>query len=130
VLVHTRQNEHGETEVYIAPVTHTPPEVPERAMQIPSATKARLCLDVRASWIITTEVNRFIWPGPDIRTVPGGTAAYGYLPANMTRDLIQQIKGNARDRSLLVIGRDDEALNETVRRRRTAPKGKDRDRER
>ena len=130
VIVHTRQNDHGETEVYIAPVTHTPPEVLERAMQIPSATKARLRLDAHASWIITTEVNRFIWPGPDIHTVPGGAAAYGNLPASMTRDLIRQIKSNARDRSLLVIGRDDEALNETVRRHRSSPKGKVRDRKR
>ncbi len=130
VIVHTRQNDHGETEVYIAPVTHTPPEVLERAMQVPSATKARLRLDGRASWIITTEVNRFIWPGPDIRTVPGGAAAYGQLPASMTRDLIQQIKGNARDRSLLVIGRDDEVLNEALRQRRMLRTGKVRDRKR
>lgn len=130
VIVHTRQNEHGETEVYIAPVTHTPPEVPDRALQIPKATKVRLHLDAQTSWIITTEVNRFIWPGPDIRTVPGGATAYGLLPARMTRDLIQKIKDNARDRSLLVIGRDNAVLSETLRQRRRLQKDKDRDRER
>jgi hypothetical protein len=40
----------------------------------------------------------------DIRAVPGGGLAYGYLPASMTRDVVQQIKTNSRDRSLLVIG--------------------------
>jgi hypothetical protein len=130
VIVHTRQNEHRVTEVYIAPVTHTLPEVPERALQIPQATKARLRLDAQASWIITTEVNRFIWPGPDIRTVPGGAAAYGLLPARMTRDLIQKIKDNARDRSLLVIGRDDAVLSEALRQRRKSENDKDRDRKR
>jgi hypothetical protein len=123
VIVHTRQNEHQETEVYIAPITHTPPEVPEKAMAIPQATKARLALDNQASWIITTEVNRFIWPGPDIRTVPGGGLTYGHLPATMTRDVVQQIKANAVDRSLLVVGRDDDALNERVRAR-SKPKKK------
>lgn len=105
VIVHTRQNEHREIEVYISPVTHAPPAVTERAMAIPRATKTRLRLDDQASWIITTEVNRFIWPGPDIRSVPGGRPAYGSLPAAMTRDLVKQIKHHARGRSLLVVGR-------------------------
>jgi len=105
VIVHTRENEHNETEVYIAPITHTLPEAPERAMEISKATKKRLRLDEEKSWIITTEVNRFIWPGPDIRPVPGGGHSYGLLPAAMTRDLVQQIKDNASDRSLLVTGR-------------------------
>jgi hypothetical protein len=97
--------------------------VPEKAIEIPQATKKRLGLDEEPSWVITTEVNRFIWPGPDIRAVPGGSLAYGYLPASMTRDVVQQIKTNARDRSLLVIGRDAEVLNEKVRQSR---KSKDR----
>ena len=126
VIVHTRQNEHQEIEVYISPVTHTPPEVPERAMAIPRATQTRLGLDNQTSWIITTEVNRFIWPGPDIRSVPGGRPAYGPLPAAMTRDLVQQIKNNARGSLLLVVGRDDKASNENFRQRRRS--GKDRDR--
>lgn len=130
VIVHTRQNEHHETEVYIAPVTRTPPEAPERALQIPQATRSRLHLDAQTSWIITTEVNRFIWPGPDIRTVPGGAAAYGLLPARMTRDLVQKIKDNARDRALLIVGRDDAVLSESLRQRRKSQNDKVRDRKR
>jgi len=128
VIVHTRENEHREAEVYIAPITHTPPEMPERAMEIPRATKKRLRLDEETSWIVTSEVNRFIWPGPDIRPVPGGGDSYGLLPAAMTLDLVQQIKENARDRSLLVTGRDDEALNEKVRQQQKSKKRKDRER--
>lgn len=107
VIVHLRVNHHQELETYICPVTHTPPEVPEKAMEISKATKARIGLDDERSWIITTEVNRFIWPGPDIRPVPGGGYSYGLLPAAMTRDLIAQIKTNAQDRSLLVVGRTE-----------------------
>lgn len=128
VIVHTRENEFRETEVYIAPVTHTPPVKPERAMEIPLQTKKRLRLDDEESWIITTEVNRFIWPGPDIRPVPGGGEAYGLLPANMARGLVRQIKQNANDRTLLVIGRDDAVLSEEVRKRKKkSTKEKDRD---
>jgi len=105
VIVHLRINEHQELETYICPVTHAPPEIPEKAMEIPRTTKARLGLDEERSWIITTEVNRFIWPGPDIRRVPGGGDSYGLLPASMTRDLIAQVKANAQGKSLLVVGR-------------------------
>ena len=105
VIVHLRVNEHQELETYICPVTHTPPEVLEKAIEIPAATKKRLRLDDERSWIITTEVNRFSWPGPDLRPVPGGGYSYGLLPGTMTRDLVAQIKANALDRSLLVVGR-------------------------
>ena len=118
VIVHLRQNEYQETETFIAPINHTPPSIPEKAIEIPQSTKKRLGLDKEASWIITTEVNRFVWPGPDIRAVPGGALAYGYLPAAMTVAVIQQIRTNVRDRSLLVIGRDDKVLNEKVRQSR------------
>jgi PemK-like, MazF-like toxin of type II toxin-antitoxin system len=117
VIVHVRQNEFRETEVFICPVTHTPPEHPERAMQIPLQTKARLGLDAQASWIITTEVNLFIWPGPDIRPVPGGGPAYGLLPAAMSTDLVEQVKRNSKDRSLLVVRRDDTTLTQQMRQR-------------
>ena len=128
VIIHTRQNEYRETEVYISPITHTPPKDLERALQIPAATKARLGLDAEPSWIITTEINRFIWPGPDIRPVPSGGSAYGLLPAAMTRDLVQQTKDNARDRLLLVTGRDDPALIERGRQQRKPDKEKERER--
>jgi hypothetical protein len=120
VIVHIRVNEHNETEVYIAPVTYAPPESPERAMEISPATKKRLHLDDARSWIITTEVNRFIWPGPDLRLVPGVGAAYGLLPANMARDLVALVKKNAIDRKIAVVPRADTALNVHVRARKTA----------
>jgi hypothetical protein len=41
-----------------------------------------------------------------------------------------QIKDNARDRSLLVIRRDDNALNEEIRQRRKLKKDKDRNKQR
>lgn len=126
VIVHRRQNEYNETEVFICPITHTPPESRERAMAIPQATKKRLHLDAQSSWIITTELNRFIWPGPDIRSVPGGGIAYGVLPAAMTHELVRQIKENARDQSLLVVGRNDPALTKLVRRQRRLRKPKGR----
>lgn len=80
VIVHMRVNDHEDLETYICPVTHTPPEAPEKAMEIPRVTNARLGLYTEQSWIITTDVNRFVWPGPDLRLVSGGGHAYGFLP--------------------------------------------------
>ena len=107
VIVHLRINEYQELETYICAVTHTPPEIPEKAMEISKATNARLGLDDERSWIIATEVNRFIWPGPDLRPVPGGGYSYGLLPGAMTRDLVAQVKKNAQDKSLRVVGRTE-----------------------
>ena len=107
VIVHLRPNAYQELETFVCPITHSPPELPERAMEIPAATRERLRLDDERSWIVTTEVNRFIWPGPDLRQVPGGGFAYGFLPSAMTRDLISQVRRNAEDRSLLVVGRTE-----------------------
>ena len=107
VIVHLRANEQQELETYICPVTHTPPEIWEKAMEIPKATKTRLGLDDERSWIITTEVNRFIWPGPDLRSLPRGGYSYGLLPAAMARDLIAQVKTNAKDKSLRITKRTE-----------------------
>lgn len=122
VIVHLRLNEHEETETYICPITHTPPEFPEKAVEVPAATKARIGLDKEPAWIITTEINRFIWPGPDLRPVRGKGAAYGPLPSAMTKHVIAHIRRNATDKSLLVTGRDDQALAAPIRNRQSPAK--------
>lgn len=77
------QTEAGESEVYVLPITHTPPADPADAVELPAATRARLGLDGERSWIVVTEGNHFIWPGPDLRRRPGkgsDDAAYGMSP--------------------------------------------------
>lgn len=76
-------------------------------METSKATKARLGLDDERSWSITTEVNRFIWPRPDPRPVPGGGYSYRLLPGAMTRDLVSQVKSKAQEKSLRVVGRTE-----------------------
>ena len=84
VLVVT--DEDGEQEVLVLPITHTPPADPDDAIEIPPATKKRLGLDADRSWIVITEANEFVWPGPDLRPVPGrdaSTIVYGPLPPRL-----------------------------------------------
>jgi len=67
--------------ILVAPITHTVPENAADAVEIPAIVKRQLGLDRDRSWIMVNELNRFIWPGPDIRPVAGSDAPfYDALP--------------------------------------------------
>lgn len=71
----------GETVVTVVPITHSAPG--GDAVEIPLAVKRRLSLDEARSWAVVSEVNRFAWPGPDLRPVTRGDRErfdYGFLP--------------------------------------------------
>ncbi len=92
-------DDEGERIVTVLPVTHSPPDRRDAAIEIPLGTKQRLGLDTDRSWIVLTEANRFLWPGPDLRpTIPGDLAsvAYGLLPKGLyeqvRRALVAAIK--------------------------------------
>jgi hypothetical protein len=92
VLVLLREGEHPI--VRVLPVTHTRPADPANALEIPQATKTRLGLDSERSWVVLTETNDFIWPGPDLRPVVSGdlsSVVYGVLPPGFMRVLRQRL---------------------------------------
>lgn len=81
ILVTT--NEDDECAVTVLPISHAPPSDPDLAVEIPAPVKSRLKLDDARSWVVLSEANRFVWPGPDLRpATPGDSAsvAYGSLP--------------------------------------------------
>ena len=83
-------DDQGDKVVTVLPVTHTPPSGAAPAVEIPYMTKQRLGLDAQRSWVVLTEANRFVWPGPDLRMKESGgpeSTAYGLLP----RPLFKQI---------------------------------------
>ena len=80
-MVIARIEQQGGTSLLVAPITHSPPEIEGAAIEIPANVKKQLELDAARSWIVLTELNRFIWPGPDIRPVAGGDSPfYDALP--------------------------------------------------
>ncbi|MBA3810355.1 MAG: type II toxin-antitoxin system PemK/MazF family toxin [Caulobacteraceae bacterium] len=82
-VVLTSQNQEGDQVVIVVPVTHAAPSDPTLAVEIPAETKRRLGLDDARSWIVVTDANRFVWPGPDLRPRIRGdssSVAYGALP--------------------------------------------------
>lgn len=77
------KSENGHYDVAVLPITHAPPKDRQTAVELPAVTKARLGLDGAKSWIVLDEANRFTWPGPDLRPVPGKpleSAVVGMLP--------------------------------------------------
>jgi len=93
ILVLLREGEEHPI-VRVLPITHTLPADRADALEIPTATKNRLGLDSERSWVVLTEANDFIWPGPDLRPIPGrdpNTAAYGFLPPGFMRALRERL---------------------------------------
>lgn len=95
-IVAARQVIEGREVVTVVPVTHTPPADPADAIEIPPALKAHLGLDDMPSWIVLTETNDCLWPGPDLRPIPGVQPSrfhFGMLPPRFfvhLRDCILQ----------------------------------------
>jgi hypothetical protein len=69
------------------------------AVALPLALKRRLKLDDEASWIVTTEANAFIWPGPDIRPIPKRkppSIVYGKIPEDLLQEVARSFLANRK----------------------------------
>jgi hypothetical protein len=100
----------GEQWVTVLPVTHTAPANREFAVEIPAATKRRLGLDDERSWVVLSEANRFLWPGPDLRPAQQGdarTVAYGQLPYALFEEIRQKFIAAIRARRAGVVPRSE-----------------------
>jgi len=109
IVLSTTQDEFGSI-VTVVPVTHRPPLDPETAVELPAATKRRLGLDAERSWVVVSEVNRFRWPGPDLRPIAGTDPprfSYGLLPARLFLGLRQRLVYIASSRGAAVVQRSE-----------------------
>ena len=101
-------DEDGDTKVYVAPITHSQPDDPH-AVELPSRVKRRLGLDDAPSWIVTIELNRFIWPGYDLHPIARDKPdvfAWGFLPVETFAALKHGIAAHQRNRCLRLTGRE------------------------
>ncbi|MEJ8853865.1 growth inhibitor PemK [Variovorax robiniae] len=82
VIVTAVESVDGQTVVTVSPITHAQPQDVNSAIEIPVRVKRHLGLDDERSWVILTEVNRFAWPGYDLRPIStrDSGVAYGFLP--------------------------------------------------
>lgn len=98
------------TLVTIVPITHSPPQNPDTAIEIPIKSKERLGLDHEQSWIICSEINQFEWPGPDLRPISRKAVdecTYGFLPPKLFQAVKTKILYLGRGRALKVIKRGE-----------------------
>jgi hypothetical protein len=96
--------------VRVLPITHTPPQNPADAVEMPQATKERLGLDSERSWIVVSEANDFVWPGPDLRTTPGkglDSVAYGFLPPRLLRAVQERLAERYRVHRRIAVTRTE-----------------------
>ena len=97
-IVVARMDEAGDTSVLVVPITHTRPAAERNAIELPLWVKRRLGLDEQPSWVITDELNHFIWPGFDLRPVSRhapDTFDFGYLPTDLFNAVKRAILLNA-----------------------------------
>ncbi len=107
-IVLVTKREGNDTFVTVLPITHRAPGARDLAFEIPSTIKRRLGLDGERSWIMFGEANVFLWPGPDLRPLPGQDAAsvaYGVLPPRLFEQLKKKLLDAARARRLRTTSR-------------------------
>ena len=93
IVAALRTDENKDTRVLALPITHTPPDDQSLAIEIPAKVKERLGLDSDRAWVVLSEWNFFIWPGPDLRRLPGASdasVAYGMLPPKLFSQIREQ----------------------------------------
>ncbi|MBK8630152.1 MAG: type II toxin-antitoxin system PemK/MazF family toxin [Sphingomonadales bacterium] len=88
VLATIRHADH--IEVLVAPITTRQPSTEQSSVEIPQTVRNHLKLDASRSWVVTSEVNRFRWPGPDVRPIQNAERAtpyYGKIPAKLLQSI-------------------------------------------
>jgi hypothetical protein len=78
IVVASQRDPTGDLRVIVAPITRAPPSDPSASIEIPPAVRVTLGLGGDRQWLRLDELNRFSWPGYDLRPVPGKAGAYEY----------------------------------------------------
>ena len=92
--------------VAVVPITHSPPADPRHAIELPADVKRQLGLDGDRSWLVLDEINRFVWPGPDLAS-DGSSFVYGTLPNALTGRMLRTLATLIRAKRLKVVMRTE-----------------------
>jgi hypothetical protein len=109
IVVAVSNHPSGDIMTVVAPITHQPPDDPAASIEIPAQTCKSLGLDYGRNWLRLDELNRFAWPGYDLRSIPGrpGRFAYGMLPPGLFQQLRDGILAREKARAARLISRDE-----------------------
>lgn len=108
IVVAARREADGDVTVIVAPITHATPDDLGASIPLPQAVARTLGLDRGEHWLRLDELNRFIWPGYDLRAIPGrpGEYSYGLLPRPLFEQLREGVLARQRAMAGRVLGRD------------------------
>lgn len=91
IVAAARPTEGGNIRVIVAPITSRPPE-DTASLKIPPTLCQQLGLKSTQQWLRFDELNRFTWPGYDLRAIPDRDGIdYGMLPHALFEDLRSHI---------------------------------------
>lgn len=107
IIVAVPEEERGQVRTIVAPITHSPPADSSTSVEIPANICRSLGLDGARHWIRFDELNRFTWPGYDLRPRPDGSYAYGMLPRGLFEELRKGIIEAQKMRRGRLVARDD-----------------------
>lgn len=108
VLISSTRHD-GSHEVYVCPITHSPPHADETGIEIPYNVTQHLALDHARMWIKTHELNRFIW---EKDRIPFGVTparkqqwSFGMLPHALGKQVFEQVRQNSKKNNLDIVQR-------------------------
>lgn len=107
-VVIASRTEDGDLVATVAPITHHPPDDPQDAIELPAAVKRALGLDEARSWLVCRELNRFVWPGPDLRPISRsrpGQFLHGRLPGPFMLRVFERLRALREARRLRAVVR-------------------------
>lgn len=105
IVLVVRTSPDGRPSALVCPISHSPPREQGAALEIAAAVSRRLGLDQDRSWIVFDEVNLVDWSDPGIIPPQAPDWAYGFLPAGLTRNVIDRVRERIRSRRLKVVDR-------------------------
>ncbi|WP_309390106.1 hypothetical protein [Chelatococcus sambhunathii] len=107
IVLAARRAEDGLIRTIVAPITHRPPDDPASSLEIPAMVCRALELDEGSHWLRLDELNRFVWPGYDLRQRANGRYDYGMLPAELFERLKRGVIELHEARRNRIVGRED-----------------------
>lgn len=111
IVVTTKERDDDSKRVLVCPITHSPPEDGQTAVEVPQKLARALNLDSEQMWIKTHELNSFTWekgrlPVGMMKT-PGGAWVYGTMPFAIREKTLDQVRENSRNNVLAQVTRNE-----------------------
>lgn len=106
IVTAVMRKDSGETDVLVAPITHSPPREADVAIEIPHQVGRHLGLDDERGYIVADQVNTVSWDDAGIVPVrPGRQWAYGRIPKGLYDQLRAAMLVLLNDRRLKIANR-------------------------